>query len=545
MTNWPEQYRNIVLIAILVLFLFSGVFYFFYIRPLAAEESMKIDELKRIDQDILFYQQELTKLEPKKFTEEEKLLLEGSIPARPNVEEIIKDLEKAELETKIVIESIGVSIHPNELVIGENQLPDVNGGGNETPPDTGTPVEETASDTSTAQETELVQNQDFIAWEHILPSETLETVKEKLAEIRDITVSYVELAINVNGKVEDVNTFINELEQLKRVIHIQNYDYTINEEKENRLEGIITIRGFYSEDFADFITEESDFALDYEFAPDKLNRYLEPEKLEQVKPEEGTEAIINVPSETVSGESSDNISLDAAESGSNEESKEKESAEASLPEFSPLLQYTFPDGKPNSSVAEFYVVQTGAYTSTHYLNKMVNRLLDKGIYPRVIHNKFSFVYTAANTDEATAQKYAVNLKKQGFASYVKALPFRLTKEETESLLPEANEVIKTVTEITNSGRHEKKSKSTEEQKNVFQDKIKAYQEGVALAVEQSGSESRKMELQHTLTVLGQVEYLLFNDQTNVTPESISKVETLLLDYVLSLNGYVPVNQKGQ
>ena len=92
----------------------------------------------------------------------------------------------------------------------------------------------------------------------------------------DLNVSYVEMVIDLNGEVEDVNTFVNRLENLKRIIHVQSYDYSINEEKNNRLEGILTIRAFYSEDFAQFINAESDFKLDYTFDPTKIKRYIEP-----------------------------------------------------------------------------------------------------------------------------------------------------------------------------------------------------------------------------------------------------------------------------
>ena len=104
----------------------------------------------------------------------------------------------------------------------------------------------------------------------------LNVLKEKFVDVSDLNVSYVEMVIDLNGEVEDVNTFVNQLENLKRIIHVQSYDYSINEEKNNRLEGILTIRAFYSEDFAKFINAESDFKLDYTFDPTKIKRYIEP-----------------------------------------------------------------------------------------------------------------------------------------------------------------------------------------------------------------------------------------------------------------------------
>ena len=37
-----------------------------------------------------------------------------SVPASPDVEDIVKDLEKTEIETGAVIDNITISIHPNE-----------------------------------------------------------------------------------------------------------------------------------------------------------------------------------------------------------------------------------------------------------------------------------------------------------------------------------------------------------------------------------------------------------------------------------------------
>ena len=48
------------------------------------------------------------------------------------------------------------------------------------------------------------------SWSHILPEETIKLLKEKekLTQVNDLTVSYVEFAIDVNGKVKNVEKFI-------------------------------------------------------------------------------------------------------------------------------------------------------------------------------------------------------------------------------------------------------------------------------------------------------------------------------------------------
>ena len=65
------------------------------------------------------------------------------------------------------------------------------------------------------------------------------------------------------------------MKAFKRITHVQGFDYTINEEND-RLEGVLTIRAFYSEDFEKVINEDGEFQLDYDFDPSKIKRYIEP-----------------------------------------------------------------------------------------------------------------------------------------------------------------------------------------------------------------------------------------------------------------------------
>ena len=109
--------------------------------------------------------------------------------------------------------------------------------------------------------------------------------KEKLKDVNDLTISYVEFAIDVNGKVKDIEQFLQEIESFKRITHVQGFDYTINEEN-GRLEGVLTIRAFYSKDFENVINEDGEFQLDYDFAPSKIKRYIEPV---EIVDESGTE----------------------------------------------------------------------------------------------------------------------------------------------------------------------------------------------------------------------------------------------------------------
>ena len=116
MTKWLEQNKNIVLIIVLILFVILALFFMFLIRPLAADEETKRQELNRINDDVSFYQNHLNELTPQTFTDQEKDLLIGKVPATPNVEEVVKDLEKTEIKTGAVIDNVAISIFQNEAI---------------------------------------------------------------------------------------------------------------------------------------------------------------------------------------------------------------------------------------------------------------------------------------------------------------------------------------------------------------------------------------------------------------------------------------------
>jgi Tfp pilus assembly protein PilO len=512
MTKWFEQYKNIVLITILVSFLLLLVFYSFLIRPLAAEEKNKREQFNRVEEDAFFYQQELNKLQPQKFTEEEQQQLVRRIPTRPNVEELIKDIERTELDTGIVIENIGFNISPNELNVEKEQQP--------------------PSETPETDSNELVQHSTITSWQHIFPSEIYELLKEKLAVVNDITLSFVEITIDVNGYVEDVKEFADKLENLTRIIYIQKYDYIINEEQDNRLEGIITIRAFYSEDFNQFIDEDREFKLDYEFSPDKIKEYIS----------------INNPDNSASDENEidqtenqidENYSLEK-EQTSNSENDDQHEDETPFLESDRLSFYEAPTNTPVKSAPSFHVVQTGAYIPPYDLNSYVNKLLGEGIYARVIEDEFSYIYTGAYSEKKSAQIKAEKLNQQGFQSYVKNLPYRLSTDEIELLLSEANDVIDAFSGIISNSTPE----MTADRVKDVRSKIKAYNDKVQLAVERSKSESRKQELQRTLLILSELERLLLDTQTKMVAENLSKSEGLILDFMLIFNSYVPSNAKG-
>ncbi len=83
---------------------------------------------------------------------------------------------------------------------------------------------------------------------------------------------------------------------------------------------------------------------------------------------------------------------------------------------------------------------------------------------------------------------------------------------------------------------------SEEQVNLVHLKIDHYDKKVQLVLSQIDNEGRKKELQETRTILKQIEDELRKNSTGGELETLWKVEGLLLDYMLILNGYVPTNK---
>src|SRR4051812_16830193 len=211
MTKWFEQNKRMVLIIFLTLLIVLSLFYYILIRPLAAQEENLRHQLYRVHEDTSFYQKKLEQLDPKTFTDKEKLLLVGSVPSKPNVEEVIKELEKTELETGVAIEDITISIKPNGINTEATQQDAQAKAETQNNNDTQVNSEKTP---------QSVPNQGASSWENILSKETLERLKDKQEKLNGLKVSYIEMVINLNGEVKDVNAFVNQLESLKRIIHV-------------------------------------------------------------------------------------------------------------------------------------------------------------------------------------------------------------------------------------------------------------------------------------------------------------------------------------
>lgn len=231
MLDWVEKNKKIILLMILFLLILMTAFYSFMIRPLVAEKRNHQQQLDEINADISAYKQGINKLKPERLSGEEQALLISSIPGKPNVEDIIKDLQKVASETGAVIENISSTINGNGT--SNNGTPNANATQNK------------QANNGSAQQAGQGN------WENIFPKEVLDKLKNKMADVNNLKVSYVEMTIKLNGTAANMNDFVKQIENLNRITHIQSYQYSINEAGDHRVEGTVTIRSYYTKNSLD------------------------------------------------------------------------------------------------------------------------------------------------------------------------------------------------------------------------------------------------------------------------------------------------------
>ncbi|MGS2777293.1 hypothetical protein ACVBAX_07935 [Robertmurraya sp. GLU-23] len=209
--------EKILIIAIAILVVFSGIFYWAILRPLSAEQAEKEANLQIIEADTSSYEKVLQSLEPQTMTEAEKQELFQGIPGRPNIEQVIKDIEQTEGETGTSVSTISFQTESDE---------------------------ETQAEVTTTADGTVEQDQ----WSTLFPESIYKLLEERVSEVKEFTVSYNDVQISLNGSDEDINEFVDKLEQLPRVFHIQNVTYSLNSEKGN-MDATVSARVFYCEAF--------------------------------------------------------------------------------------------------------------------------------------------------------------------------------------------------------------------------------------------------------------------------------------------------------
>ncbi|ARK31600.1 hypothetical protein [Halalkalibacter krulwichiae] len=241
MNEWFIRNQKPVLYFILLFFLGLVAFYLYQVRPLQAKEQDQQAELQRITNSLQTYQQHLDNSEKQKLSDEEESKLLALIPLRPDIEQMVADLERTELDTDVVIERIDIEVSPLEAPFDEET------------------------------DAEVDQNQ---SWRHLFSEELYASLEEEVTELEHINLAYVELVLSILGEEDDLHSFVDEIEQLDRIVHIQNYSYVVAEDS-NHVEGVLTLRAFYSEDFSPFMEETKEFELDYQFDSAWIKSYLE------------------------------------------------------------------------------------------------------------------------------------------------------------------------------------------------------------------------------------------------------------------------------
>lgn len=209
--------EKILIIAIAILVVFSGIFYWAILRPLAAEQAEKEANLQKIEADTSSYEKVLQSLEPQTMTEAEKQELFQGIPGRPNIEQVIKDIEQTEGETGTSVSTISFQTESDE---------------------------DTQAEVTTTADGTVEQDQ----WSTLFPESIYKLLEERISEVKEFTVSYNDVQISLNGSDEDINEFVDKLEQLPRVFHLQNVTYSLNSEKGN-MDATVSARVFYCEAF--------------------------------------------------------------------------------------------------------------------------------------------------------------------------------------------------------------------------------------------------------------------------------------------------------
>ncbi|OLO40532.1 hypothetical protein BTR23_05950 [Alkalihalophilus pseudofirmus] len=487
MSGWVNENKKQILYSVLIFFLALAAFYLYLVRPLQAEEISQEEELQRIQTDITYYETQINKLSPQTLTRLEIKNLLDRVPMRPNVEQVIADLERTELETGVVINNVSFSIHPNES-----------------------------------------QEQ---TWKHILSDDLYTLLETQVADVDALSVSYIEMNVNINGEEEDVHTFIEEIEKLKRIVHVQSYNYSIDNEND-RLQGSVTLRAFYSENFAEFIEVVEDFKLDYDFDPSKLNRYIE------VASEIGdsTETSSDQPTEPTSSTGNGQTSTSA--------------------ELKPINQsqrYIQPNLTDVNSVDQaFYVVQTGGYNTETSLYEQITKLRNAGIYPREIERdknqnessetKF-VIYTGVSHDRASAERLAsyVSSLNPDFTSWVDRISYQ--NQGLSSLGQAAHDVVVEVTDVVTKGMAQESYQLSSEQLELISAKIRVYELKAKEEITKSSDTTSKYQLEDTLVQIKQVENTLKQYQSQNNRSLLWQSQGALLDFMLTLNGYVSLTEK--
>ncbi|MDC3416972.1 hypothetical protein [Aquibacillus salsiterrae] len=481
--------QQIILTVSVLLLVAIGIFYWVMIRPVVAEEKQKETELKQVETAVADYQKLLADLTPQQLTDEEKDTLLKGIPVRPNVEQVIVDLEKTEKNTGVLINSISFG----NLPVGKGKVGQV------------TEAAEEEKELSTAE------------WNAVFPEPIFKLIEAKFKDVK-VKVNYLDVQLSVNGKEAEINRFIEGLENLPRVVHVQSYSYS-GGEKGADMSASISARVFYSDSFAPFVAAGNDYELGELASEPEPNR--EPELV--VDPEPDTP--------------------DAGEVKEPDEEQAVKRYETEIVMDGSSIRVTTDTPPVEGEGQGFYFVQTGAYTNDYYLLNQVDYIKSRGLDPRVSDSSISLIFSSVSYDIPSAAKKAIKINEFGIDTYIMPLKINLTEEEKEWLLPVAQDTLEAVAKVTTKGIAANDLKLTEQQFNQVVTTMNNYEDAVIQSISNMADDNqRKVQLNNTIAILNQVESVLASHQKEPSVAKLWDVDGLLIDFTLNLNGNMLSNE---
>ncbi|WP_316571858.1 pilus assembly protein PilO [Neobacillus sp. YIM B06451] len=231
--KWVAAILGLLLIA------FGAGAYFLAIQPLKDELKMKQDSLKTEEQLLAIIQGK--EKETENFTPQSSTQMQYKIPVKPLVEQMILDLEKAEVVSGSKILSMAIA-KDSEVAVQE-----------ETEAATG----ETTEGTQTGETGNAGENQEGQA-EGTLPHP--KSVIQVPEGVKKVTV---QLSVESPG-YDELEKFVSTLESMKRITVIESIAYTGGAEitslqqKDEPLKFSITVSAFYMPDLEDLAQQLPD-----------------------------------------------------------------------------------------------------------------------------------------------------------------------------------------------------------------------------------------------------------------------------------------------
>lgn len=246
--NSSNKQKWVAAILGLLLIAFGSGAYFLAIQPLKADLQMKQDSLKTEEQLLSIIQGK--EKETEKFTADSSTQMQYKIPVKPLVEQLILDLDKAEVVSGSKILSMSFAKDSEIAAPDETEAT----AGETTDTAANTTDAGTSGDTGTSGETQSGQTEGTPA-----PPKSVIQVPEGVKKVT------VQLSVESPGYAE-LEKFVSTLESMKRIAVIESINYTGGAEittlqqKDEPLKFSITVSAFYMPELTDLAQQLPDIS---------------------------------------------------------------------------------------------------------------------------------------------------------------------------------------------------------------------------------------------------------------------------------------------